>query len=87
MHLGNGAVYNHYITKFMDEKTDQLQSIIDTWNERTKWKRFLGHLNLFTDWGLKIEVITDIICARNNPNGDAAKKVNWRIESFRKEKR
>lgn len=86
MYIGGSAVYNYYLGEFMDKRTDQLQSIVDICDKRSIWKRFFGHLNPFIDWDLKLKAITDLICARKNPNGDVAKKINWKLDAYRKKK-
>lgn len=86
MYLGGGAVYNGYLAEFMDEKTGQLQSIIDSWGKRTVLKKVLGHLNIFTDWSLKLKAIKDLIDARKKPDGDVAEKINWKLNAYRKKK-
>ncbi len=81
-----GAVYSGYIHRLMDTSTGDLKTILDKWENKSLGQKILAHLNIFVDWGLKREAAKDLIEARENPNGEIANKIDWKIAAWRRER-
>ena len=82
-----GALYNNYLKKQMDSPTEDLRQTIREWDEKSLVGRILSCFNLFgEDLELKAKAARDLIAAREDPEGEIAQKINWKLDSYRAEK-
>ncbi|MFH0978231.1 MAG: hypothetical protein V1837_02910 [Candidatus Woesearchaeota archaeon] len=86
-YYGRGAVYNWYLSKQMDIPSPDLQRVIEKWDNKSLIGKVLYAINLFSGKELEIIVARDILDARDDPQGETAQKINWKIEEYRKEKK
>lgn len=85
MNINNGPVHNWYIKKLMDKSNKDLEEIAYGWENASLVKKVLDCFNLLESHQIEYLAARDILEARNNPDGETAKKINWRIEDYRKE--
>ncbi len=81
-----GAVYNHYLAKQMDNSTDDLRVTVKEWDSKSLVGRVLSAFNPLVDEELRAKAARDLIDARENPDGETARKINWKIEAYRDRK-
>ncbi len=86
MTYNGGAVYNHYLAKQMDFPTEDLRKVIQKWNEKSLAGKVISCFNPFVDYELKSKVARDLLDARENPQGEIAQKINWKLDAYRTKK-
>lgn len=73
-----GAVYNNYLAKQMDLRTEELRQVINDYDSGSWVGKFFSS-------ELRIMAARDLIDSRENPQGEIAQKINWKLEDYRKE--
>ena len=86
MTYNGGAVYNHYLAKQMDFSTEKLRQIVQEKEKKSLIEKVISYFNPFTDYELKSKAVKDLLDARENPQGEIAQKINWKIEAYRAKK-
>jgi len=86
MYMG-GAVYNNYLSKQMDLPTEGLTQVIQAWDERSLLGKISTVFNPFVNYELMVKAAKDLIAAREDPEGEVAGEINWKLEDYRAEKK